>query len=67
MCFFAIVGVVPRERVIGRETLPCPLCGRETVHETVESRLWFMLFFVPIFPVSGKRTLTRCQCGLTTR
>jgi hypothetical protein len=64
MCFFAIIGVVPRERVIGRETRFCPLCGRETLHKTVEVKHWFTFFFLPLFPVSGKRTYTRCQCGL---
>lgn len=66
MCFFAIIGIVPKERVIGRETLPCPMCGRETLHEIIESRLWFTFFFLPLFPVSAKRIFTRCECGYTT-
>lgn len=63
MCFFAIVGIVPRERVAGREMSFCPICGRESLQEAVESRLWFTLFFLPLFPVSAKQTLTRCECG----
>lgn len=67
MCFFAILGVVPRERVVGQEMLPCRYCGRETMHEVVESRAWFTFFFIPLFPVGAKRTYRRCvSCGLTT-
>lgn len=66
MCFFAILGVVPKERVIQRQMQFCRMCGHDTMHETVESRQWFTLFFVPLFPVSAKRTYTRCsECGLT--
>jgi len=64
MCFFAIIGIVPRERVIGHEVRYCPLCGRDTDHVTVESRTWFTFFFLPVFPVSAKRIYTRCGCGL---
>jgi len=66
MCFFAIIGVVPKERVVGHETSYCPLCGRETIHEIVEVRHWFTLFLVPLFPVSGTQTYSRCGCGLIT-
>lgn len=67
MCFFAIIGIVPKERVIRQEMLPCPMCARQTLHEVVERRLWFTLFFLPLFPVSSKRTYTRCsECGLST-
>lgn len=68
MCFFAIVGIVPKERVIGQEMMSCPMCNIATLHETIESRLWFIFFFIPLFPVSGKHTYTRCtRCGLSTQ
>jgi uncharacterized Zn finger protein len=52
--------------VIRQEMLPCRVCGHDTMHETIETRLWFSFFFIPLFPVSRKRTLTRCtECGFT--
>jgi len=55
---------VPKEKIIGQEMRYCPLCGRETMHVIISRRTWFTLFFLPIFPVSGKRTIARCQvCG----
>lgn len=66
MCFFAILGVTPRERIIRQETSHCPVCGRVSVHEIYESRQWFSLFFVPLFPVSAGSIYSRCSdCGLT--
>jgi len=64
MCFFLVLGITPREKAIGTETRLCSCCGRETVHALYERRLWFNLFFVPLFPVSGKQIVARCsQCG----
>lgn len=64
MCFFLILGVVPRERRVGTETRKCDREGREAVHEIVERRNWFTLFFVPLFPVGGKQLIARCtSCG----
>ncbi len=67
MCFFAILGVVPKERIVGQEMIACHICGRETMQQIVEARHWFTFFFVPLFPVSGKRVYRRCTtCGLLT-
>lgn len=66
MCFFFIIGVMPRERVVGRETRYCPNEGRETNFTLYERRMWFNFFFIPLFPVSGAQTIARCDsCGLT--
>lgn len=66
MCFFFIIGVVPRERVIGRETRLCPYDRRETSYTLYERRMWFTFFFLPLSPVSGKQVVARCDsCGLT--
>jgi len=68
MCFFFILGVVPRERRIGTETRFCSFEGRETVHVLIERRMWFMLFFIPVFPVSRKEIIAECtSCGLASR
>jgi len=64
MCFFLILGVVPREKRVGTEIRTCGREGRETMHEIVERRNWFTLFFVPLFPVGGKYVFARCtSCG----
>lgn len=64
MCLFLIFGIAPREKIIGREMRYCASCERETLHAIVEHRMWFYLFFVPIFPVSGSQVIARCQaCG----
>ncbi|NLN75274.1 MAG: zinc-ribbon domain-containing protein [Armatimonadetes bacterium] len=66
MCFFAILGVAPRERIISQQTSHCVVCGAATTHEAFESRPWFSLFFVPLFPVGAAQTYSRCRnCGLT--
>ncbi len=67
MCFFFILGVIPRERRVGSEMRFCSYEGRETRHVLIERRMWFTLFFIPLFPVSGKQVTARCEsCGLTS-
>lgn len=64
MCFFFIMGIVPREKAIGTETQFCQYCGTETTHTLYERRLWFTAFFLPLFPVSRKEIVARCaSCG----
>ena len=42
----------------------CPRCGREADLLARSYRLWFTLFFLPLFPISGKRRFTQCpHCG----
>lgn len=65
MCLFFLFGIVPREKQIGTETCYCPFDEHETTCTLYERRTWFMLFFVPVFPVSGKQVVKRCNtCGM---
>ncbi|HEY8748109.1 MAG TPA: zinc-ribbon domain-containing protein [Tepidisphaeraceae bacterium] len=42
----------------------CPRCNREVDMQGRSFRNWFTLFFVPMFPISGRKSFTQCpQCG----
>ena len=42
----------------------CPNCGRQADIYGKSVRHWFTLFFVPLFPVSGKQRFSQCSnCG----
>jgi tetratricopeptide (TPR) repeat protein len=42
----------------------CPRCTREVDMKSRSVRSWFTLFFIPIFPISGRRQFTQCtNCG----
>jgi tetratricopeptide (TPR) repeat protein len=45
-------------------TAQCPQCGQLTTFVPKGVRYWFTLFFIPLFPISGKRPLAECtNCG----
>ena len=45
-------------------SMPCSRCRRVTVHNAHTLRQWFSLFFIPIFPLGGKRPhAICCVCG----
>src|SRR4051812_45488514 len=59
-------------RIISNDAVPgglpvrtvCPRCSQEVGFLAKGYRTWFTLFFVPIFPISGKTRFTECpQCG----
>jgi tetratricopeptide (TPR) repeat protein len=42
----------------------CPRCGQEADFTAKSYRHWFTLFFLPLFPVTGKKPLAHCgRCG----
>ncbi len=42
----------------------CPRCSAEVDFQAKSFRTWFTIFFIPIFPMSGKTTFSQCpQCG----
>lgn len=46
------------------QTLTCPRCGRATQMLAKSVRTWFTVFFVPVFPISGRKEFTQCAaCG----
>lgn len=68
MCFLFIIGIMPRETPRGQVVRYCPVDGRETMHTLIDRRMWFTLFFIPLFPVSRKQTIARCgECGYGRR
>jgi zinc-ribbon family len=45
-------------------TFHCPACERQREYDLKESRRWFTLYFIPIFPISGTQRYVECQrCG----
>src|SRR5262245_9894429 len=46
----------------------CPRCNIEADFVSKSVRHWFTLFFVPLFPVSGKQRFSECtHCRMTFR
>ena len=42
----------------------CPRCAHEVDMKSRSFRSWFTLFFVPVFPISGRKSFTQCpNCG----
>lgn len=42
----------------------CPSCQREVALVPMSFRNWFTLFFIPLFPISGRQHYCQCpQCG----
>ncbi len=61
-----IWGTRNRGKVLGQKAFLCPNCQQLSMTIVQQSRTWFTLFFIPIFPVGGKRTTARCgRCGFT--
>jgi tetratricopeptide (TPR) repeat protein len=42
----------------------CPRCSHEVDMKARSVRGWFTLFFIPVFPISGRQSFTQCpNCG----
>src|SRR5437879_1577427 len=39
---------------------PCPHCNRQTELTSYDTRLWFVIFFIPVFPLGRKRIVDYC-------
>ena len=58
-----LYGTRRRNKVLGQTRYVCKKCQQDSYHGIVRSRMYFTLFFVPLFPVS-KFTTARCGvCG----
>jgi transcription elongation factor Elf1 len=57
-----IWGMRSRSKALGQRVLNCPNCHRDAMTVAAQTRRWFTLFFIPIFPISSKQTIA--QCGL---
>jgi hypothetical protein len=59
-----IYGLRNRGKTLGQRVLNCPNCHRDAMTIATQTRPWFTLFFIPIFPVGAKKTIARCGlCG----
>lgn len=59
-----IWGLRSRGKALGQFPISCPNCHREAMTTISQSRRWFSLFFIPIFPISAKKSIARCNlCG----
>jgi hypothetical protein len=56
-----IVGNRRRNKVMGQVRYTCKKCQQNSFHGIVRSRMYFTLFFVPIFPLNK---ITTSRCGL---
>ncbi len=62
-----LYGTKVRERIecIVGDAVTCGRCGRLVLINIVSARVWFTLFFLPIFPVGKKRYYEVCpNCGI---
>ena len=47
-------------------TFFCPHCNQESDYDLMQSRPFFTIFFIPIFPIGGAQQYVQCcQCQLT--
>jgi hypothetical protein len=63
LLIFGIKGYVRQLAIV---MLVCQSCGNPAAHRVLEHTRKFTLFFVPLFQVSRKRSLTCTFCGQTT-
>ena len=45
----------------GRVQTTCPNCGQEAQIVGKSYRHWFTVFFIPVFPISGKHVISECS------
>ena len=41
-------------------TTVCPACRQESSIVPMQARVWFTLFFIPVFPISGAKPFVKC-------
>lgn len=59
-----IYGTSTRERVVGGGEFVCPCCKFQRIYSEIESRRWFALYFIPLFPVYYLGRRIQCHsCG----
>lgn len=62
--FFLFFGTRLKRRVLGAGTFHCPYCYAQRQYEQVESRTWFHVFWIPLFPLGSAQESVRCTvCG----
>ena len=46
---------------VTRRPGPCPHCGGNVELTSYDTRLWFVVFFIPIIPLARKRIIDQCK------
>lgn len=62
-----IFGTRTTVRLLAMLNFVCGRCGNPSAHRIEERVRKFTLFFIPLFPIGGRRTYGTCTyCGLVT-
>jgi hypothetical protein len=64
---FFLFGMRTKAKSIGQVERSCSKCARLTMHNAIESRRWFTLFFIPVIPLGGNYVVRCGVCGLATK
>jgi hypothetical protein len=64
---FFFFGWRTNAKSLGQVERACVKCARPTMHNAIEYKKWFTLFFIPVIPL-GTNYVNRCgACGLSTK
>ena len=64
---FFLFGMRTKAKSLGQVERPCSKCSRGTMHNAIETKRWFTLFFIPVIPLGGSFLLRCGVCGLSTK
>lgn len=56
-----IFGTRRSERPVESGSFQCPVCETTRAYRRTIGRSWFTLYFLPVFPISGKQDQAECQ------
>ena len=56
-----IFGTRRGERPVESGSFQCPICETTRAYRRTIGRSWFTLYFLPVFPISGKQDQAECQ------
>jgi hypothetical protein len=62
-----LFGIRTKAKSIGQVERSCSKCAKLTMHNAIESRRWFTLFFIPVVPLGGNYAVRCGVCGLATK
>jgi hypothetical protein len=61
-----LFGTTLRNRLLVVVNFVCQFCGRQANQDVVESATKFSLFFIPLFTIGRRYSVTCTNCGGTT-
>mgnify|MGYP001248677578 CR=1 FL=1 len=62
-----IIGYRTLQSLMAALVFQCAFCRYQTVSKLYRRRTWFTFFFIPVFPISGRRHIMFCShCGSTS-